>query len=105
MSIYAIQRVIIGGVRTYPHGTRKSEVTVARNLGVPLRSSTTANFDFIPHYRPLMNVVNRPTAASNPSKGKGFQGFAFVVRREILLPLLAAALVAGRSGRGKRSKR
>jgi hypothetical protein len=104
MSIYAIQPVILGRVRTYPHGSRKSEVTVARNLRVPLHSSTTANFDFIQHYRPLMNVVNRPTAASNPSRGKGFRGFAISGNHEILLPLFAAALMAGQSGRGKRAK-
>ena len=28
-------------------------VSVARNLGVPLQPITTANFDFIQHYRPL----------------------------------------------------
>lgn len=80
-------------------------VTVVRNLGVPLRSITTANFDFIQHYRPLMNVVNRPTAASNHSKEKASRGFAITGHHEIMLPLLAAALVAGRSGRGKRSTR
>lgn len=80
-------------------------VTVVRNLGVPLRAITTANFDFIQHYRPLMNVVNRPTAASNQSKEKASRGFAITGHHEIMLPLLAAALVAGRSGRGKRSKR
>jgi hypothetical protein len=80
-------------------------VTVARNLGVPLRAITTANFDFIQHYRPLMNVVNRPTAASNHPKEKASRGFAITGHHEIMLPLLAAALVAGRPGRGKRSKR
>ncbi|HEY6972167.1 MAG TPA: hypothetical protein VJA94_23345, partial [Candidatus Angelobacter sp.] len=38
-------------------------VSVVRNLGVPLRPITTANFDFIQHYRPLQNVVKRPTAS------------------------------------------
>jgi len=79
-------------------------VSVVRNLGVPLRSITTANFDFIQHYRPLMNVVTRPTAASNQSQGKGSRGFAITGHHEILLPLLAAALIAGRSP-GKRPKR
>src|SRR5882762_5592417 len=36
-------------------------VSVVRNLGIPLRPITTANFDFIQHYRPLQNVVRRPT--------------------------------------------
>src|SRR5438132_10729307 len=34
-------------------------VSVVRNLGVPLHPITTANFDFIQHYRPLQNVVRR----------------------------------------------
>src|SRR5207244_3136073 len=32
-------------------------ISVVRNLGVPLRPITTANVDFIQHYRPLHNVV------------------------------------------------
>jgi hypothetical protein len=80
-------------------------VTVARNLGVPLRSITTANFDFIQHYRPLMNVVNRPTAASNESKARPSRGFAITGHHELMLPLLAAALLAAPSSRRKRAKR
>jgi hypothetical protein len=79
-------------------------VSLARNLGVPLRSITTANFDFIQHYRPIMNVVKRPTAASNRTKGAASRGFAFTGHHELLLPLLAAALVAGWPTRGKQTK-
>lgn len=61
-------------------------VTVARNLGVRLRDITTANFDFIQHYRPMTNVVRRPVA------GVG-RGFALTGHHEILIPLLAAALI------------
>src|ERR1700722_19908179 len=43
-------------------------VSVARNLGVALRPITTANFDFIQHYRPLQNVVQRPTASTHARK-------------------------------------
>jgi hypothetical protein len=39
-------------------------ISVVRNLAVPLRPITTANFDFIQHYRPLQNVVRRPTASA-----------------------------------------
>src|SRR4029077_13692495 len=42
-------------------------VSVVRNLGVRLAPITTANFDFIQHYRALQNVVKRPTASSNKS--------------------------------------
>ena len=79
-------------------------VSVVRNLGVPLRSITTANFDFIQHYRPVMNVVKRPTAASN-GKGESSRGFAITGHHELLLPLLAAALVAGWPAAGRRAKR
>lgn len=79
-------------------------VSVVRNLGVPLRSITTANFDFIQHYRPVTNVVRRPTAASNPKKGELSRGFAMTGHHELLLPLLAAALVAGWPAQRKRSK-
>jgi hypothetical protein len=79
-------------------------VSVTRNLGVPLRSITTANFDFIQHYRPITNVVKRPTVASNRRKGEASRGFAITGHHELLLPLLAAALVAGWPAQGKRKK-
>ncbi len=63
-------------------------VTVVRNLGVKLYDITTANFDFIQHYRPMTNVVRRPIA------GVG-RGFALTGHHEILIPLLAAALIEG----------
>jgi hypothetical protein len=62
-------------------------LTVARNLGDPLDDFTAANFDMIRHYRPLTNVVRRPTA-------EGGWGADFAGHHEILLPLLAAALTA-----------
>jgi hypothetical protein len=80
-------------------------VSVSRNMGVSLRPITTANFDFIQHYRPMMNVVRRPTAASNGRKGEGSRGFAITGHHELLLPLLAAALVAGWPAQGRRAKR
>jgi hypothetical protein len=79
-------------------------VSVARNLGVRLRSITTANFDFIQHYRPMMNVVKRPTAASNRTRRDLSRGFAITGHHEVLLPLLAAALVSGWPAPGKRTK-
>jgi hypothetical protein len=79
-------------------------VSVVRNLGVPLTSITTANFDFIQHYRAIMNVVRRPVA-SNTGKGKVSRGFAITGHHELMLPVLAAALVAGWPARGRRTKR
>ncbi|HKY03858.1 MAG TPA: hypothetical protein VJQ56_03160 [Blastocatellia bacterium] len=63
-------------------------VTVVRNLGHQLRDFTTANFDFIQHYRPLTNVVRRPVAESG-------RGFSFTGHHEILIPLLAASVLNG----------
>jgi len=72
-------------------------VSVARNLGTRLAPITTANFDFLQHYRPLENVVRRPTAAA------GSRGYAITGHHEILLPLLAAALVEA-GGRTRRKR-
>jgi hypothetical protein len=68
-------------------------VSVARNLGSKLAPITTANFDFIQHYRPQQNVVKRPTL------GAGSKGYALTGHHEILLPLLAAALLSARRAR------
>ena len=62
-------------------------VTVVRNLGFKLQDFYTANFDFIQQYRPLTNVVRRPVAGSG-------RGFSFIGHHEIMIPLLAASLVA-----------
>jgi len=70
-------------------------VSVVRNLGVPLRPITTANFDFIQHYRPLQNVVKRPTEPSNKGGASGSKGCAITGHHEILFPLVAAALISG----------
>src|SRR3990172_1475130 len=43
-------------------------VSAVRNLGHPLQNFTTVNLDFLQHYRPLENVVRRPTLAS----GRGY---------------------------------
>jgi hypothetical protein len=70
-------------------------VSVVRNLGVPLRPITTANFDFIQHYRPLQNVVKRPTASQRPHGAQESRGYAITGHHELLLPLVAAALASG----------
>jgi hypothetical protein len=70
-------------------------VSVVRNLGVPLRPITTANFDFIQHYRALQNVVKRPTASERGRPGPESKGYAITGHHELLLPLVAAALASG----------
>ena len=62
-------------------------LAVARNLGHPVRDFTTANFDMIQHYRPGVNVVQRPVLA-------GGRGYAITGHHEIMIPLLAAAIYA-----------
>jgi hypothetical protein len=62
-------------------------VSAVRNLGYPLANFTTANFDFLQHYRPTVNVVQRPHTQS------GGAGYAITGHHELMLPLLAAALI------------
>jgi len=70
-------------------------VSVARNLGTRLHAITTANFDFIQHYRPLQNIVKRPTMGPGKKDGEISRGFAITGHHELLLPLVAAGLLAG----------
>jgi len=77
-------------------------VSVVRNLGTALRPITTANFDFIQHYRPLQNVVKRPTAPARRGQSSDSHGYALTGHHEIMLPLLAAVLLEASPGRGRR---
>ncbi|HTS51196.1 MAG TPA: hypothetical protein VMH05_24785 [Bryobacteraceae bacterium] len=61
-------------------------VSVVRNLGHPLANFTTVNFDFLQHYRPRVNVVERPHARA------GGRGYSITGHHEIMIPLLAAVL-------------
>ncbi len=61
-------------------------ITLVRNIGQGIDDFTTVNLDFIRHYRPMTNVVNRPTL------GKG-KGYAIVGHHEILIPLIAAGII------------
>jgi len=55
-------------------------VTIVRNLEFPLKNFYTAVFDMNLHYRPMTNVVQRPTAS-------GGKGYYFVGHHEIMIPL------------------
>jgi len=79
-------------------------VSVARNAGLPLQPITTANFDFIQQYRPLQNVVKRPTAPTRKKAGEKSRGFAITGHHELLLPLVAAALASGWPSGTRRAK-
>jgi hypothetical protein len=61
-------------------------VSLARNLGHPVQNLTTVNLDFLQHYRPLTNVVSRPTLQS----GKGYH---LTGHMEIMVPLLFSAVL------------
>lgn len=67
--------------------------SIAANLGRTPDGITTVNFDFLRHYRPRVNVVERPTAGG---RGRGMQ---LTGHHEILIPLFTAgvlrALAAG----------
>ena len=62
-------------------------IALARNAGEGLDDLTTVNIDFLRHYRPETNVVRRPVA-------DGGKGYSLTGPHEILIPLLAAAIVA-----------
>ena len=70
-------------------------LTLARNLGNPVDDFATANLDFIQSYRPGVNVVERPV------RGSG-RGYRLTGHHELLVPLLAAALVEGVERRRRR---
>ncbi|OFW00507.1 MAG: hypothetical protein A3I61_04145 [Acidobacteria bacterium RIFCSPLOWO2_02_FULL_68_18] len=62
-------------------------VALVRNQGIPLDGLTTVNIDFLRMYRPETNVVTRPVAAT------GGAGISLVGHHEVLIPLLAAAVL------------
>ncbi|OGW62214.1 MAG: hypothetical protein A2638_04975 [Nitrospirae bacterium RIFCSPHIGHO2_01_FULL_66_17] len=71
-------------------------LTIARNLGHRVVEFTTVNMDFLQQYRPVTNVVRRPTQA-------GGRGYALTGHHEIMFPLLAAGVIEA-LGKGKTKK-
>ncbi len=61
-------------------------LSIAQNLGHHVDNFTTANFDMNQHYRPMLNVVKRPTSG-------GGKGFNIIGHHEINLPLFALAVL------------
>ena len=61
-------------------------VALVRNRGISLEGLTTVNLDFLRHYRPMTNVVQRPTAGAG-------RGYSLVGHHELMIPLLAAAIL------------
>ena len=66
-------------------------LTVARNLGFKAKGFSTANLDMIRHYRPQMNVLERPTQHSG-------RAYNITGHHEVMIPLLAA-MIKSRQGR------
>ena len=60
-------------------------LNLCRNLGRKVTDFTTADMDFVRHYRPRVNVVERPTRG-------GGQGITLTGHHEIMFPLLVAAI-------------
>jgi len=61
-------------------------LNLCRNLGNKVKDFTTANFDMVYHYRPQQNVVSRPVMS-------GGKGYYIIGHHEIMLPLLAQAVI------------
>ena len=61
-------------------------LSIAQNLGHHVDNFTTANFDMQQQYRPLQNVVKRPTSGSG-------RGYSITGHHEIMIPLLAAGIL------------
>jgi len=90
---FALQGLEGGAVLNWGSAVIMPEVflkafTTARNLGAKMEIFTTANFDMIQHYRPRVNVLDRPTQG-------GGDKFALTGHHEIMMPLLAQALISG----------
>jgi hypothetical protein len=69
-------------------------LTIARNLGDgrPTRF-TAADLDMLRHYRPHVNVVQRPTA-------EGGHGYEITGHHELMVPLLAWSVLSMIGGKG-----
>jgi len=70
-------------------------VSVVRNLRVPLMPITTANFDFIQHLPAIAECSETAYASSNKRRSSQSKGYAITGHHELLLPVIAAALVSG----------
>ena len=61
-------------------------LTIARNLGNTVKDFTAVNLDMIEHYRPMANVLTRPTSL-------GGEAYSILGHHEIMLPLLYSAIL------------
>ncbi len=61
-------------------------VSIARNLGHPVKEFTAFNFDMMRHYRPSENVLRRPTLL-------GGRAIHITGHHELMIPLLVRAVM------------
>lgn len=61
-------------------------LNIARNLGYKADDFTACNFDMMHHYRPHENVITRPLKS-------GGSGYNIIGQHEIMIPLLAQAII------------
>ncbi len=92
-------RTLIGVVSTLGHGgvvgnlgsavvlpeVFLKSVSIARNLGHPVKDFTAFDFDMMRHYRPAENVLKRPTLL-------GGRAVHITGHHELLIPLMVRAL-------------
>ena len=74
----------VGSAVVMPEAFLKA-LSVARNLGNKVERITAVDMDMIGHYRPRVNVLERPTQL-------GGRGYRLTGHHEIMLPLLAVAV-------------
>jgi hypothetical protein len=67
-------------------------LNLCRNLGSRVRNFTTANFDMMHQYRAAQNIVARPVST-------GGRGYYIIGHHELMLPLVAHAVLEGISSR------
>jgi hypothetical protein len=80
----------IGSAVIFPEVFLKA-LSLARNLGHAAKRFTAVDVDFIRQYRPMVNVVGRPTQL-------GGRGISLIGHHEILLPMLAAGIIEATEG-------
>ena len=61
-------------------------LNLARNVGSRVDQLTTVDMDFTRHYRPAVNVIQRPTQG-------GGAGYQLTGHHEIMFPLLCGAIL------------
>ncbi|GIW44827.1 MAG: hypothetical protein KatS3mg077_2109 [Candidatus Binatia bacterium] len=82
--------VLLGSAVILPEVFVKA-VSLARNLGHRVSKLLAVNLDFLRHYRPHVNVLQRPTAPDG-------RGVHITGHHEILFPLLCAAWLEAMHG-------